>query len=77
MAKLGRPIKSTRPLRDGYKRLTLLMKGDSFEYKFEPSLWTGRDIRGAMKVLRLAYRFHKRAMAKNKEVMSDGDRKQI
>ncbi len=45
MARLGSPIKSTRPLRENYKRLTLLFKGGSFEYKFEPPLWTGRDIR--------------------------------
>jgi len=74
MARLGKPIKSTRPLRENQKRVTLLLKGDSFEYKFEPPLWTGKDVRGAMKMLRLAYRFHKRVLAKNKEVLNDGDR---
>ena len=73
MAKLGKPIKSTRPLRENYRRVTLLHKGGSFEYKFEPPLWTGKDIREAQKILRLAYRFHKRALATNKEVMDDGE----
>lgn len=74
MARLGKPIKSTRPLRENQRRVTLLLKGDSFEYKFEPPLWTGKDVRESMKILRLAYRFHKRALAKNKEVLDDGDR---
>jgi len=74
MARLGKPIKSTRPLRENQRRVVLLLKGDSFEYKFEPPLWTGKDIRDGMKILRLAYRLHKRVLATNKEVMDDGDR---
>jgi len=75
MARLGTPVKTTRPLRKTEKRLTLLLKGGSFEYKFDPPLWTGKDVRNALKTLRLAYRFHKRALAKDKEVLNDGDRR--
>jgi len=75
MAKMGKPLKRMRALGEYDKRLTLLIKPNSFEYKFEPELWVGGDVRGAIKILRQAYRLYKRDMAKKMEVKNDGEQR--
>jgi len=74
MAVLGKPIVRMRALKEGEKRLTLLiLKDGSFRYRFEPELWAGKDAKQTMKILWPAYIYHKRTLAK-KEVKKDGDR---
>lgn len=56
-------MKADRKLKKGDKRVTILLKPNGAEYKFEGELFQGKDVRNAMKFLIRAYKVdqHKKA----------------
>jgi len=56
-------MKAARKLVKGEKKVSILLKPNGAEYKFEGDLFTGKDIRNAMKFLIRAYKVdqHKKA----------------
>lgn len=66
----GELMRLRKQLKAGEKRVTILMKPDGFEYRFEDATkdamtWAGRDVRNAMKLLGRAYRMHKHSLVKS------------
>ena len=56
-------MKAARKLVKGEKKVSILLKPNGAEYKFEGDLFAGKDVRNAMKFLIRAYKVdqHKKA----------------
>lgn len=66
-------MKAVRKLKSGEKRVTILLRPDGAEYKFEGTLFTGKDVRNAMKFIIRAYKVDKRKKAKINYLKKESD----
>ena len=72
-------MKAARKLIKGEKKVSILLKPTGAEYEFEGDLFTGKDVRNAMKFLIRAYKVDQHEKAKInylKKEKEDGEERQ-